>query len=470
MEELIQIQSKITMEDKYKCKFCAETYHGIAMTQKHLEEYHKVPSSRNQHYIEKLHEQLEPMQSGHPCRKRKASENKTKVIKKPKLEGTSLEESNVEAALYTKSELAENAPGEGHEGNDEKVSETAEKREKLQSGSMPGPKHKALGKKNNPKKTLKVPQWPHDLRMISRKKPVVKLQRLLLDSKNLKQLSEFEPDDKDKLCVGDITSDLVTCKQNSNWSTHSEYVCHVCDFKSESYSAIVRHSKDAHDIVAEYHMKKEAEHKNVHITYGTGPEIDYSDWLNQCQFACSVCSFRSKKYYATVKHTKAVHEVNAKCHMEKTVYHNCILCHTLVKQYSGALTVHFNRKHNMTPREYHNKFILAIDKQQEGSDGETYVVDIKYGPGSDAAFSDWINQCEFACLVCSFRSKSYWIMKRHSKASHDVTAKFNMEKIVYHECIVCCALVKQNTNDLSHHCKSKHGLTPSEYHKKFIIA
>lgn len=105
---------------------------------------------------------------------------------------------------------------------------------------------------------------------------------------------------------------------------------------------------------------------------------DELDWADQCIRICKICGFdsikKSKIFDAHLHHIhkitamgyKAVHGSN----IDRKIYTNCKICNVEVLHTKEELSLHFNRKHLLTLKNYFLKYIKdskVLEKQDDTS-------------------------------------------------------------------------------------------------------
>jgi len=298
-----------------------------------------------------------------------------------------------------------------------------------------------------------------------------------------------------------------------NWNDRCSFSCQICYITYHNRSLFKTHLKEKHSMSHTYycdHFEAEMVQKTVHSCLICGKdilfdsdsmknhiqkchskisiktyEIEYfnkvvmktdlgeNDWMHRCQYDCKICavSFREKEEleqhildehsmrlinYTSIHGSGALAEVYHTCQVEADEK----VCNQKVLWGEQSISNHLSNKHNLSPTDYHNKYMNDYDSNLE----RTYK----------KKQQEWANKCSFLCKICNQMFDTKDKLKIHTKEEHKNSEICSSEwdqtvaKFLLHTCQICQENVLWEKEAVTNHLKSKHGISKLDYASKYL--
>ncbi len=202
-------------------------------------------------------------------------------------------------------------------------------------------------------------------------------------------------------------------------------------------------------------------------------DLGENDWMHRCQYDCKICavSFREKEEleqhildehsmrlinYTSIHGSGALAEVYHTCQVEADEK----VCNQKVLWGEQSISNHLSNKHNLSPTDYHNKYMNDYDSNLE----RTYK----------KKQQEWANKCSFLCKICNQMFDTKDKLKIHTKEEHKNSEICSSEwdqtvaKFLLHTCQICQENVLWEKEAVTNHLKSKHGISKLDYASKYL--
>ena len=272
--------------------------------------------------------------------------------------------------------------------------------------------------------------------------------------------------------------------KHSNYiTTLNKMTCKVCE-KSLQWDkdTITSHLECEHKLTPEAYVK-EILHGNLDSiieTLFTPPkqtsealastfEKEATEWLNMCEYACSLCSSKVNSYTGFISHVVNFHKMSGNSYIEenggkictKKLSHKCQLCGFVMDWDRKTIVSHLLLRHqHITTQEYMDKFKKCY------SDSPVLI---------ENECEEWMNQCAFECRKCKepehFTTKQnldIHLNREHKMSLEDYIKKEKIltSKLVLHTCMICAKSMRWDSETIKAHLDKTHCTTPEVYFKE----
>ncbi len=233
--------------------------------------------------------------------------------------------------------------------------------------------------------------------------------------------------------------------------------CQICSTKTLCDTRFIsRHLAKHKILIGQYRRSFDVSKHNASVEY-SNKAIG-----NLCIFQCHVCKMKFNTSAHFTKHLKASSHGRQRYidGLTRTVYHKCKICEKSIVCDHLILLKHFKWNHNLTPKEYCEKYKITMLNCRDFP--QSFVKSLEISKKANYS-------CVFVCNVCSGkfnRLKTFKMhIKKHNPRQPGPLMKYLVKGCSY-QCKKCPSLMLCDRQVISYHVTKVHNISwKSQYEK-----